>query len=144
MPYKQYKTVWIDSEALLPHIGNSCPLCETGFIEENSFTSKKGVYYKSVKCESCQTKWLLSANTGAEKKIELIKKNLTLEQEGQKQIMEAIRITNENVKTAISLLKELKEGIVVKQVPVKEPPEKDVLKDIPTVEDDIDVNEIPF
>ena len=57
--YKEYQTKWI-SEDKLPQIGLKCPACEQGFIEENSFTSKKGEYFKSVLCKKCRKKWIVS------------------------------------------------------------------------------------
>jgi len=57
MPYPNYETKWVDA---LPQIGAQCPACQKGFIEKNTFTSKKGEVYQSVKCETCFSKWIIS------------------------------------------------------------------------------------
>ena len=54
-----YITEWTSNDKL-PPIGISCPACNKGTIEENSFTSKKGEYFKSVLCKKCRKKWIVS------------------------------------------------------------------------------------
>ena len=57
MPFKEYETKWVD---VLPQIGTQCSVCQKGFIEDNTFTSKKGEVFQSVKCKTCFTKWIKS------------------------------------------------------------------------------------
>lgn len=55
-----YNTKWVNSADNLPPIGETCPVCNEGFIEDNSFTSKKGIRFQSVSCKSCKVDWVVS------------------------------------------------------------------------------------
>ena len=52
-----YQVKWVQ---VLPKIGTNCPVCQKGWIVGNDFTSKVGELFKSVKCDDCRTKWLIS------------------------------------------------------------------------------------
>jgi hypothetical protein len=50
---KEYNTLWVKE---LPA---ECSRCGS-VLEDNSFTSKKGERWESVKCEGCSIKWMKS------------------------------------------------------------------------------------
>ena len=55
--FKKYDTEWVDE---LPE---TCSKCGEPTVD-NSFTSKKGERWESVKCEGCATKWMKSKPKG--------------------------------------------------------------------------------
>ena len=57
MEFKKYDTEWVDE---LPE---TCSKCGEPTVD-NSFTSKKGERWESVKCEGCATKWMKSKPKG--------------------------------------------------------------------------------
>ena len=67
MPYQEFNTKWVNTPEELPPIGIECPACQKGFPEDNSFEAKDGHYFKSVKCITCRTKWIVSKGKGARK-----------------------------------------------------------------------------
>ncbi len=67
MAYTQdFNTKWVNE---LPRIGFECPLCQKGIPEDNSFTGKDSREWKSVKCMTCRTKWIITQRTP--KKVEV-------------------------------------------------------------------------
>ena len=60
MSFIEFQTKWVDT---LPTIGIQCETCKEGFVEDNSFTDKKGKQWNSVKCKHCATKWIMSSHT---------------------------------------------------------------------------------
>lgn len=78
MAFKEYKTEWVTE---LPA---QCPECgET--TQDNSFTSKKGERWESVKCEACALKWMKSKPKGK------TSQNSTQSLTGAPEVMEALR-----------------------------------------------------
>ena len=74
-------TKWVKE---LPETGKLCPVCGEGILVDNSFTSKKGVKYESVKCNKCGMKWIKSKPRPKNGKID--------------KVLEALKIVNENIK----------------------------------------------
>jgi hypothetical protein len=55
---QDYQTKWVN---ILPQIGYECDICKQGYIEDNSFDSKKGQHFESRICKVCRTKWIKSS-----------------------------------------------------------------------------------
>jgi len=93
-----YITEWTSNDKL-PPIGISCPACNKGTIEENSFTSKKGEYFKSVLCKKCRKKWIVSKGRvgGGTEHIIKEKDQGELILKGIEGLANAIKILNENI-----------------------------------------------
>jgi len=87
----EYDTKWLSSPSLLPKIDTQCPRCSEGIVEDNSFTSKKGVPFQSTSCKKCHTDWVVSQYEG-----EIIIR-------GIEDIKTGLKIINENIKTLIGL-----------------------------------------
>ncbi len=86
MPEKQFNITWVESQDQLPKIREVCPKCGEGTI----YNSK---YFEGVYCNACKWSYRISKweKSGTDKKIALIKHNLSIEEQGHKEILEALR-----------------------------------------------------
>lgn len=71
----------------------NCPQCGNRLFHNKGISTKNNRPYENYKCGKCQyIKWVdIKEETGQDKKLELIKRNLTLEDERHQETLKALR-----------------------------------------------------